>query len=97
MIVSRNKRKIKIGWVVSHKMNKTIVVAVHRLVRNARYQKVQKKTTKLYAHDENNQCQLGDKVKITETRPWSKLKRWRLVEILEKGRGVKEELKEELE
>lgn len=95
MRASRNKRKTKIGWVVSDKMDKTIVVAVHRLVRDKRYQKVQKRVTKLYAHDEKNQCQVGDKVMIMETRPLSKLKRWRLIDILEKGSGVKEEIKEE--
>ena len=91
MTVVRNKRKVRVGWVVSDKMDKTIVVAVQRLIKHPRYLKVLKRITKLYAHDEKSQCQVGDKVRIMETRPLSKLKRWRLVEILEKGSGAEED------
>ncbi len=77
-------RKIKIGTVVSDKMQKTIVVAVERTFRHAVYAKVTKKTSKFYAHDPQRIAKPGDKVKIMETRPLSKLKRWRLVEVLEK-------------
>ena len=97
MTVARNKRKVRVGWVVSDKMDKTIVVEVQRLVRHPKYRKVMKRSTKLYAHDNKNQCQIGDKVKVMETRPLSKLKRWRLVEILEKGSGLEVEIKEEVE
>jgi small subunit ribosomal protein S17 len=84
--MERNKRKIRVGWVVSNNMQKTIVVAIDRLLRHPQYNRVIKRTSKLYAHDEKNQCQIGDKVKVMETRPLSKLKRWRLVEVLEKAR-----------
>ena len=98
MTIVRSKRKTKIGLVVSDKMDKTIVVAVERSKRHPRYQKVMKTTTKFYAHDEKNECKVGDKVKIMETRPLSKLKRWRLVEILEKGKiRAEDEIKEEVE
>ena len=97
MTVARNKRKVRVGWVVSDKMDKTIVVEVQRLVRHPKYRKVMKRSTKLYAQDDKNQCQIGDKVKVMETRPLSKLKRWRLVEILEKGSGLEVEIKEEVE
>ena len=82
--VTRNLRKERIGVVVSSKMDKSIVVAVKRKVKHPIYGKFVNKTTKLYAHDENNTCGVGDVVKIQETRPLSKLKRWRLVEIVEK-------------
>ncbi len=82
----RGIRKTKIGKVVSNKMDKSIVVAVERLVRHPLYRKYFKKTSKFMAHDEENQCQIGDVVKIMETRPLSKLKRWRLVEIIEKAK-----------
>jgi len=72
--------------VVSNKMPKTIVVAIDRLLRHPRYNRVIKRTSKLYAHDEKNQCLIGDKVLVMETRPLSKLKRWRLVEVLEKAK-----------
>ena len=85
-MVERNKRKIKEGLVVSNRMSKTIVVAVERQFRHPRYEKIIRRTLKLYAHDDKNQCQIGDKVKIAETRPLSKLKRWRLVEVLEKAK-----------
>ncbi len=71
---------------VSNKMPKTIVVAIDRLLRHPRYNRVIKRTSKLYAHDEKNQCLIGDKVLVMETRPLSKLKRWRLVEVLEKAK-----------
>jgi small subunit ribosomal protein S17 len=78
-------------------MDKTIVVLVERLVRHPKYQKVMKKSSKFYAHDEKNECQIGDKVRIMETRPLSKLKRWRLMEILEKGTGVEDVIKDDIE
>jgi small subunit ribosomal protein S17 len=84
--VERNKRKVREGWVISNRMNRTVVVAVERQFRHPRYEKTIRRTTKLYAHDESNQCGIGDKVKVMETRPLSKLKRWRLVEVLEKAR-----------
>ncbi|EGO65343.1 30S ribosomal protein S17 [Acetonema longum] len=80
----RNERKTRIGKVVSDKMDKTVVVAVERLVQHDLYKKSIKMTSKFKAHDENNQCQTGDTVLIMETRPLSKDKRWRIVEILEK-------------
>jgi small subunit ribosomal protein S17 len=83
-MVERNKRKTREGTVVSNRMRKTIVVAVERRFRHPRYVKIIRRTSKLYAHDEKNECQIGDKVKVMETRPLSKLKRWRLVEVLEK-------------
>ena len=81
----RNLRKTMIGVVVSNKMDKTVVVAVQTSEKNKMYGKIQKRTYKLKAHDENNECQIGDKVKVMETRPLSKDKRWRVVEILEKA------------
>lgn len=80
----RNERKTRIGKVVSDKMDKTVVVAVERLVQHDLYKKSIKMTSKFKAHDENNQCQTGDTVLIMETRPLSKDKRWRVIEILEK-------------
>jgi small subunit ribosomal protein S17 len=82
--VERNLRKVRIGKVISNKMDKTIVVAVENHVKHPLYGKIVKKTYKLKAHDENNVCQIGDKVKVAETRPLSKDKRWRLVEVVEK-------------
>jgi small subunit ribosomal protein S17 len=82
--VERNKRKTREGTVVSNRMSKTIVVAVERRFRHPRYVKIIRRTSKLYAHDEKDECQIGDKVKVMETRPLSKLKRWRLVEVLKK-------------
>lgn len=82
---TRNLRKTMIGTVKSNKMDKTIVVAVERKVRHKVYGKIVKKTYTLKAHDENNSCSIGDKVKVMETRPLSKDKRWRLVEIVEKA------------
>ena len=81
----RNLRKIMIGTVVSNKMDKTVVVAVETSEKHKIYGKVQKRTYKLKAHDEKNECQEGDKVKVMETRPLSKDKRWRVVEIVEKA------------
>ena len=80
----RNLRKTRTGVVVSDKMDKTIVVAVRDNVRQPLYNKIVKKTYKLKAHDENNECKIGDTVKVMETRPLSKDKRWRLVEIIER-------------
>ena len=82
--MERNLRKTRIGKVISNKMDKTIVVAVENNVRHPLYNKIVKTTYKLEAHDENNECQIGDRVKVMETRPLSKDKRWRLVEIVEK-------------
>ncbi|MFQ5602857.1 MAG: 30S ribosomal protein S17 [bacterium] len=80
----RGSRKSKIGKVVSNKMDKSVVVTVERKIKHKLYRKYFKKTSKFLAHDEENQCEIGDTVRIMETRPLSKLKRWRLVEILEK-------------
>ncbi len=80
----RNRRKTRVGVVVSNKMEKTITVSVEEFVRHALYGKAVKRTKKFKAHDEENICSIGDKVKIMETRPLSKDKRWRLVEIVEK-------------
>ena len=86
MEATRNLRKTRVGMVVSDKMDKTIVVAVVDNVKHPKYGKILKRTTKFKAHDENNECVVGDKVKIMETRPLSKDKRWRLVEIIEKAK-----------
>jgi 30S ribosomal protein S17 len=83
-IQDRNRRKTKVGIVVSDKMDKTISVAVEDFVRHSLYGKSVKRTKKFKAHDENNECNIGDKVRIMETRPLSKDKRWRLVNIIEK-------------
>ena len=80
----RNLRKTRIGKVTSNKMDKTIVVAVRDNVKHAVYSKIIKRTTKIHAHDENNECSIGDIVEVMETRPLSKTKRWRLVQIVEK-------------
>ena len=84
--MERNLRKTRTGKVVSDKMDKTIVVAVYENVKHPLYNKIVKRTYKLKAHDENNECGIGDTVKVMETRPLSKDKRWRLVEIIEKAR-----------
>ena len=84
--VERNQRKTREGLVVSDKMDKTIVVAVEDRVKHALYGKVLRKTSRLKAHDEQNQCGIGDRVLIMETRPLSATKRWRLVEVLEKAK-----------
>ena len=83
-MAERNLRKTRVGVVVSNKMDKTIVVAVETKVRHPLYGKTMNTTTKFKAHDENNECNIGDTVKVMETRPLSKDKRWRLVEIVEK-------------
>lgn len=82
----RNLRKVRIGKVVSDKMDKSIVVSVERKVKHPMYGKFVKKTSRFMAHDENNECGIGDTVRIMETRPLSKSKRWRLVEIIEKAK-----------
>ena len=84
--MERNLRKTRTGKVVSDKMDKTIVVAVEDHVKHPLYKKIVMRTYKLKAHDENNECGIGDTVKVMETRPLSKDKRWRLVEIVEKAR-----------
>ena len=84
--MERNLRKTRVGKVVSNKMDKTIVVAVVDNVKHPLYGKIVKRTYKLKAHDENNECNIGDRVKVMETRPLSKDKRWRLVAIIEKAR-----------
>lgn len=85
-MADRGLRKTRIGKVVSDKMDKTIVVAVEDNIKHPLYKKVVKRTYKLKAHDENNDCGIGDRVKVMETRPISKDKRWRLVEIVEKAK-----------
>ena len=84
--MERNLRKTRIGKVTSDKMDKTIVVAIENHVKHPLYKKVVKRTYKLKAHDENNECRIGDTVKVMETRPLSKDKRWRLVEIIERAK-----------
>jgi len=81
-IPKRHLRKTRVGQVVSNKMEKTIVIAVIRRVPHAKFGKIVKRTKKLYAHDEKNQCSIGDLVRVEETRPLSRLKRWQLVEVL---------------
>ena len=83
--MERNLRKVMVGTVTSDKMDKTVVIAVVQNEMDKTYGKIKKRTYKLKAHDENNSCEIGDKVKVMETRPLSKDKRWRVVEILEKG------------
>ena len=82
----RNLRKTKVGNVVSNKMDKTIVVAIVDSIKHPLYKKIIKRTVKLKAHDENNVCNIGDRVEVMETRPISKDKRWRLVEVLDKAK-----------
>ena len=84
--MERNLRKTRTGKVVSNKMDKTIVVAIEDRVRHPLYKKIVNRTYKLKAHDENNDCKIGDRVKVMETRPLSKDKRWRLVEIIERAK-----------
>lgn len=97
----RGKRKTFIGTVISDKMDKTVVVAVDRLVRHPLYKKVIRRTSKFYAHDEHNECRVGDIVEIMETRPLSKLKRWRVVRIIQRAKVplpvAQEEVAEETE
>jgi small subunit ribosomal protein S17 len=82
----RNLRKTRIGFVTSNRMDKTITVSVERRVKHPIYGKFVKKTTKFHAHDDKNECTVGDMVRIMETRPLSKTKRWRLVEVIEKAK-----------
>ena len=84
--MERNLRKTRTGKVISNKMDKTIVVAIEEHVKHPLYKKIVKDTYKLKAHDENNECKIGDIVKVMETRPLSKDKRWRLVEIVERAK-----------
>ena len=84
--MERNLRKTRVGLVTSDKMDKTIVVSVTDNVKHPLYNKIVKRTYKLKAHDENNECRIGDRVKVMETRPLSKDKRWRLVEIVDKAK-----------
>ena len=83
--MERNLRKVMVGTVTSNKMDKTVVVSVATNVKHPKYGKIVKRTYKLKAHDEENACQIGDKVKVMETRPLSKDKRWRVVEVMEKA------------
>ena len=86
MTEERNLRKSRVGYVVSDKMDKTVVVAIEDNVKHPVYGKIIKRTLKVHAHDEKNECGIGDKVEIMETRPLSKTKRWRIVEIIEKAK-----------
>ena len=86
MTEERTLRKTRVGVVVSSKMDKTVVVAIEDNVKHPIYGKIIKRTLKVHAHDENNECSIGDKVEVMETRPLSKTKRWRLVEIIEKAK-----------
>ncbi len=101
MSQTRGKRKVFVGVVMSDKMDKTVVVAVDRLVRHPLYKKVVRRTSKFYAHDEHNECRVGDIVEIMETRPLSKLKRWRVVRIVQRAKVplpvAREEVAEETE
>ena len=85
-MTERNLRKSRVGMVVSNKMDKTVVVAIQDNVVHPMYGKIIKRTLKVHAHDENNECSIGDKVSIMETRPLSKTKRWRIVSIIEKAK-----------
>ena len=86
MTEERNLRKVRVGRVVSNKMNKTVVIAIEDNVKHPLYGKIVKRTLKLHAQDDDNSCGVGDKVKLMETRPLSKTKRWRVVEIIEKAK-----------
>lgn len=85
-VAARNMRKTRTGKVISDKMDKTIVVAIVDNIKHPKYGKIMHRTVKVHAHDENNECGIGDKVSVMETRPLSKTKRWRLVEIIEKAK-----------
>jgi len=85
-VAERNLRKTRVGMVVSDKMDKTVVVAIIDNVKHPLYKKIVKRTVRLKAHDENNECRIGDRVEVMETRPLSKDKRWRVVNILEKAK-----------
>ncbi len=82
----RNLRKTRVGIVVSDKMDKTVVVAIQDSISHPKYNKIVKRTVKLKVHDENNECGVGDRIRVMETRPLSKDKRWRMVEIIEKAK-----------
>ena len=86
MTEERNLRKVRVGMVVSTKMDKTVVVAIEDNVKHPKYGKIVKHTLKVHAHDENNECGVGDKVSVMETRPLSKTKRWRVVTRVEKAK-----------
>ena len=86
MTEERALRKVRVGMVVSDKMDKTVVIAIKDNVKHPVYGKIIKRTLKVHAHDENNECGVGDKVRIMETRPLSKTKRWRVVEVIEKAK-----------
>ncbi len=81
----RKPRKMFVGRVINDAMNKTVAVSIERMFRHPRYKKIVKKTAKIYAHDEKNDCRVGDKVKVMSTRPLSKLKRWRVIEVMERA------------
>lgn len=85
-MAERNQRKTRVGEVVSDKMNKTVVVRVGRLVTHPKYERILRRSTKFAAHDEKDECGVGDTVMIAETRPLSKTKRWRVVQVLQKAR-----------
>lgn len=82
----RRERKTRVGKVVSNKMDKTVIVAVERIVQHPRYKKYIRRTRRIYAHDSTNACNMGDMVRVIETRPLSKLKRWRVLGVLRKGK-----------
>jgi small subunit ribosomal protein S17 len=84
-VVTRGRRKVRVGTVVSDCMDKTVVVAVERIMRHPLYGKTVKRTKKFHAHDENNECRVGDVVEIMETRPLSKTKRWRVARVIQKA------------
>jgi small subunit ribosomal protein S17 len=81
----RKPRKTIVGRVINDAMNKTVTLSIERTFRHPRYKKIVKKTSKIYAHDEKNDCRVGDKVKVMSTRPLSKLKRWRVIEVMERA------------
>lgn len=85
-MVEKNTRKTLVGKVTSNKMDKTVTVAVENKIKHPLYGKILKRTYKLHAHDEDNQCNIGDRVRVAETRPLSKSKNWRLVDIIEKAK-----------
>jgi len=82
---NRKPRKTIVGRVINDAMNKTVTLSIERLFRHPRYKKIVKKTSKIYAHDEKNDCRVGDKVKVMSTRPLSKIKRWRVIEVIERA------------
>lgn len=82
---NRKSRKTIVGRVINDAMNKTVTLSIERTFRHPRYKKIVKKTSKIYAHDEKNDCRVGDKVKVMSTRPLSKLKRWRVIEVIERA------------